>query len=174
MKDPLIQLLREADESASVPPARSAGAIADAVRRRRRHEQLRGRAVAGGCVIVAVIALGFSLRPREPEVVVAKRPASTSEAKVSLAQLDLDARLAEMTARRLVAAETRRRAPLAGPIDIQQQRDRAALVLVYEGDGYARGKRATDAIASYQRAIELFPQSRWADVARQRLKELNT
>ena len=30
------------------------------------------------------------------------------------------------------------------------------------------------AIAAYKRAIELFPQTHWADVARQRLRELQT
>src|SRR5262249_38876941 len=103
-----------------------------------------------------------------------KRTEAAPERNATLAQLDLDARLAEMTAQRLVASENKRRTPPAVYIDVQEQRDRAALGVIYEGAGYARGKRATEAVASYQRAIELFPQSRWADVARQRLKELNT
>jgi hypothetical protein len=176
MSDRLSQLLRDADASAPAAVRRDTpGDIAHAVRRRRRREIIRTRAITAACVVIGVLALGFSLRRDRPaaEIVQKKQPETPA---VTLARLDLDvdARVAELTAQRLLSAEAQRRAPAARRVDVQEQSDRAALVLVYEGDGYARGKRATDAIAAYQRAIELFPQSRWADVARQRLKEFAT
>jgi len=174
MKDPLSQLLRDADASAPPLSRGAASRIADAVRRRRRREQIRTRVVSMACVVIGVVAVGFTLRPSEPTLPVVQRPIAPPPNPVSLAQLDVDARLAEMTAQHLLAAEARRRAPLPTRIDVQEQSDRTALVLIYEGDGYARGKRAGDAVAAYQRAIELFPKSRWADVARQRLKEFAT
>jgi hypothetical protein len=48
------------------------------------------------------------------------------------------------------------------------------LLIVYEADQNAQSNRTTLAAAGYRRAIELFPQTHWADVARQRLKELQT
>ena len=44
--------------------------------------------------------------------------------------------------------------------------------MVYDADRQVKENHSTDAIALYRRAIELFPQSHWADVARQRLKEI--
>ena len=178
MNDRLSQLLREADASAPAGLRRDTpGEIAGAVRRRRRREVVRTRVVTATCVVIGVLALGFSLRRNEPAVeIVQTKPLAPP---VSVAQLDIDARVAELTASRLLASESHRRASAASAsaaarVDVREQSDRTALVLIYEGDTYARGKRSTDAIAAYQRAIELFPQSRWADVARQRLKEFAT
>jgi len=58
--------------------------------------------------------------------------------------------------------------------DVQLQRDRAALILVYDADRSFRENRPADAIAAYRRTIELFPQTHWAEIARQRLREMQT
>jgi hypothetical protein len=172
MKDPLFHLLRDADASAPVP--RMPAGFADAVRQRRAHQQHRTRMLASGGV-VAMLALGFLFQSKRGPMQVSPPP-QTPPPMVAISEIDLDAKMHELTAQRLLAAESSRRPrPVVAAIDIiQEQRDRAALVLVYEGDGYARGKRAADAVASYRRAIDLFPGSAWADVARQRIKELNT
>ena len=85
----------------------------------------------------------------------------------------MDADLHEQTAARLLRSRPARRAKSpthAASTDVQSQRDRAALILVYEADRSARENRPADAVASYRRAIELFPQTHWAEVARQRLR----
>ncbi len=178
MSDRLSQLLREADVSAPVGSRHGSPiAIAEAVRRRRRREIIRTRVITTACVIFGVAALGFTLRKSEPTPEIAQsKPTAPATPKVSVAQLEIDARVAELTAERLLASESARRAATRSDVrvNLQEQSDRAALVLIYEGDHYARGKRSDDAIAAYQRAIELFPQSRWADVARQRLKDFST
>ncbi|MEO6437386.1 MAG: hypothetical protein ABIP55_16705, partial [Tepidisphaeraceae bacterium] len=90
------------------------------------------------------------------------------------------ARLHELTANKLLArAEPRKaqRDAIRVSPDIpspREQRDRAALILIYDADQQLRASRRDDALATYRRAIDLFPQSRWADVARQRLKQLQT
>jgi hypothetical protein len=187
MKDPLSQLLRDADVNAA-PAARRATSrgIADSVRRRRRRQQIRTQIVTAACVVIAVMALGFSLRSHDREIEIAKVPTpppavETQASRAAIAQWDIDAQVADLTARRLEASESKRRsspasaaASPAGRIDIQEARDRAALVLIYEGDGYASRRHGNDAVASWQRAIALFPQSHWADVARQRLKDYST
>src|SRR4051812_15775092 len=144
MKDSLQQLLRDADDSA--PPAESrlaASGIADGVRRRRRREQIRTRVVATACVVIGLMALGFTLRPSRPTVQVVKRAPAPQQPAVNVAQLDMEAQLAELTVQHLLAAETDRKSPrLSAParIDVQEQSDRAALVLIYEADNYVRGK----------------------------------
>ncbi len=57
---------------------------------------------------------------------------------------------------------------------VREQRDRAALVLIYEADQAAREKQTTRALAGYRRTIQLFPKTYAAAVARQRLKEMPT
>jgi hypothetical protein len=105
-------------------------------------------------------------------------PPSTRPAAVTLVALDLQSELHEQTAARLsrstAARATHRVTSTTAVADVQMQRDRAALILVYEDERSARENRPRDAIASYRRAIELFPQSPWAKVARERLKELPT
>ena len=53
-------------------------------------------------------------------------------------------------------------------------RDRAALILVYEADRARDANHSDRALAAYERTIKLFPTTYWADVARQRLKEMST
>jgi len=46
--------------------------------------------------------------------------------------------------------------------------------MVYDADRSVRENRPADAIVVYRRAIELFPQTHWAEIARQRLREMQT
>src|SRR5262245_41138272 len=150
MKDSLSQLLHDAD--ASAPRSTRASGLADAVRRRHGRERVRNRVVAATCVVIGILALGFTLRTRDPVDNLARHPTPPPANPVNLAQLDVDERVSELTAQRLLSAERRQRtSPAAVTVNVQEQRDRAALVLIYEGDGYARGKRSNDAIAAYQR-----------------------
>jgi tetratricopeptide (TPR) repeat protein len=69
------------------------------------------------------------------------------------------------------------RAQLAGYADpleeIQKQVDKTAFILVYQANRmYRELDRKDSAIRAYNRVIELFPQSRWAEVARQRISEI--
>jgi len=65
-------------------------------------------------------------------------------------------------------------ASIPDPMDqVRQQVSQAAEYMVRDGDRIwqERRQRAT-AIARYQRVIELFPDSEWAAVARQRLSQI--
>ena len=64
--------------------------------------------------------------------------------------------------------------PSAPVMDMRMERDRAALMLVYDADQHAKDNHPAEAIAAYRRAVELFPNTHWADVARQRLKDMQT
>jgi len=57
--------------------------------------------------------------------------------------------------------------------EIQTQVDKTGFILVYQADQmYREFKLIDSASRMYRRVIELFPQSRWAEVARQRLSQI--
>jgi uncharacterized protein YoxC len=57
--------------------------------------------------------------------------------------------------------------------EVQNQMDKTAFFLVYQADRlYLELNQQDSAIENYNRVIELFPENRWAKVARQRLSEI--
>jgi len=55
----------------------------------------------------------------------------------------------------------------------RKQVDKTAFILVYQADRLYRELNQTDsAVENYNRVIKLFPENRWAKVARQRLSEI--
>jgi Tfp pilus assembly protein PilN len=57
--------------------------------------------------------------------------------------------------------------------EVRQQVDKTAFILVYQADRMYKELNQTDsAVENYNRVIELFPENRWAQVARQRLSEI--
>jgi TolA-binding protein len=56
---------------------------------------------------------------------------------------------------------------------IQKEVDRTAFILVYEADRLYRELGQTNAaVETYNRVIRLFPETQWAEVARQRLSDI--
>jgi tetratricopeptide (TPR) repeat protein len=57
--------------------------------------------------------------------------------------------------------------------ETRKQVDKTAFILVYQADRLYNELNQTDsAVENYNRVIELFPENRWAKVARQRLSEI--
>ncbi len=57
--------------------------------------------------------------------------------------------------------------------EIRNQVDKTAFFLVYQADRlYKELNQTESAVENYNRVIELFPENRWAKVARQRLSEI--
>jgi len=57
--------------------------------------------------------------------------------------------------------------------EVREQVDKTAFILVYEADRLYNELNQTDsAVENYNRVIKLFPENRWAKVARQRLSEI--
>jgi len=57
--------------------------------------------------------------------------------------------------------------------EMQRQADKTAFVLVYQANRmYNELDQKDSAIETYNRVIDLFPKSKWADVARRRLAEI--
>jgi hypothetical protein len=167
--DSLRELLHNADSTA--PPLVVQDDLASAVRMRCARQRRVARRAVVTCGIVLVCASALWMR----------KPGQLTKqiARVDPVDCFIETDLHEQTAARMlqIVAEHRQgdeRDLEAGIEDVQLQRDRAALVIVYQANRYASENRTDVAIAAYKRAIELFPQTHWAEVARQRLRELRT
>ncbi|MFH1716490.1 MAG: tetratricopeptide repeat protein [Planctomycetota bacterium] len=65
-------------------------------------------------------------------------------------------------------------ASIPDPVEeVGRQVDKTAFILVYQADRLYRELNQTEsAVEAYNRVIELFPENQWANVARQRLSEI--
>ncbi len=65
-------------------------------------------------------------------------------------------------------------ASIPDPLDqIQRGIDKTAFILLYQADRMYRELNLKEsAVEAYNRVIELFPENRWAETARQRLSEI--
>lgn len=173
--DPLVAILRAADERLAPPPPSSD--LASAVRSKARSM----RAVRTGSTVLAVALLALVALPfihsGPPRGVQSPRPVT---ADVPLAALQQEADLRLAVSKALVARERDRelRRSKGGryfsPADVvQHESDRAALTLIDHGDRLRRELMQPDAaIRAYRRTIELFPDTRWASIARRRIDDL--
>ena len=159
-------------------PGISANLAADVRRRanRRQTVNLAGRIAA---VAVVVIALGIwsftAKKTRDQQKLV------TLEIQIKQLQVQTDATLKfirevldeERKQRRLQELQAQL-ASYSDPLEeIQKQVDKTAFILVYHANRmYRELDQKASAIQAYNRVIELFPQSRWAEEARQRLSEI--
>jgi len=58
-------------------------------------------------------------------------------------------------------------------VEIERQVDRTASILVYKADRLYKELHQTEsAVAGYKEVIQLFPTNRWADIARERLDQI--
>jgi tetratricopeptide (TPR) repeat protein len=179
-EDKLRKLLQETDRMAG-PPGEVHVDLA-AVRRRanrRTFVRLAAPLVAAAVLLLAVGLWNHAIRTpdtnREPEKI------ASLEAQVKQLQARTDATLSlihqvleqEQRQQRLDELEAQL-ASIGDPIEeMQEQVDKTAFILVYQADRLYRELNQTDsAIENYNRVIELFPENRWAKVARQRLEEI--
>lgn len=155
----LRQLLNDADAAAGVAPSMShdlAASVQMRLRRRRR-SQMAGVSV----LLCAVLAVAIMMRTNPRPADVAKAPAT----KVDVALIRLEADSQAATVNRMIAYQKSvdRRAVAARKLErgeprerLQQSRENAARLLTQDGE--------------YRRVIQLFPETHWATVARQRLQ----
>lgn len=177
-EDKIKKLLYDADQTAGGPAPLSAN-LAAAVRRRANRRNIANLAARIAAAAVVVIALGIwsytAKKTRDRQRIVAL------ETQIEQLRVQTDATLNLI---REVLDEDRKqrrlselRAQLANYSDpleeIQKQVDKTAFILVYQANRMYRELNQKDsAVQAYNRVIELFPQSRWAEEARQRLSEI--
>lgn len=190
--DRLKELLQQADALAGDPP-RMPGDLAQRVRRlagRRRRVQVSINAAAAILLAVGITLLwsqaSTPLRPTTEPQVVEARPAQPDAAALR-AEIDrlgreADIRLAVVRRTQEILEEMRRFDELetSPPVPdavagVRREVDQAAYVLVRQADRMCHEFDLCDSAAvKYRRVVDLFPDSCWAAVARQRLSDLES
>jgi hypothetical protein len=190
--DNVAVLLRTADDAIPPPVMKAglAGRVLARVSRRRRRRRIAAATVLGITAVVGAFLMN-AMRARDAEsmtrvVVVAPPTAEPDPVRLGAALEEARAEAAERLAiaHRLIALERSRRQHALShtlgltPFDSQtfvSPRAEAALTLVSLADRLRdRLDRPDDALATYRRAAELFPDTPSAAVARQRMGELQS
>ena len=176
------ELLVSADETAGAP--RFAPVCAAGIRRRirrRRMVTLGLPAAAAAAVLVGACLWAVYTRTQgsRPDHSGQRIVALEEQIKQLQAQTDATLRLVhdvlerDRQERHLAALE----AELAGIPDpmkeIERHVDRAAFVMLYSADRLYKELNETEsAVEAYKEIIQVFPNNQWADVARERLSEI--
>lgn len=178
----LNQLLKDADALAGEPSIGRedlASRVRQLAVRRRRQRTAAG--LVSAVVILAVAVVWWTSvdvnSTREP-IVVQQSPTESIELDQIRSELaELREELRQLAAQRRcerLVADLERRLERSGAAEAVQVRlDQTAAIIVHQGDQlfYDLNDREA-AVASYQRVIDLFPGSRWSQIARDRLSEM--
>jgi hypothetical protein len=177
-EDKIKNLLQKADQMAEEPLFLSSN-LAAAIRRRAGRRQTVNLAARIAAAAVVVIALGIwsftAKKTRDRQRILAlevqiEQLRAQTDATLNLIREVLDE---ERKQRRLIKLQAQL-ASYSDPLEeIQKQVDKTAFILVYQANRmYRELDQKEAAINAYKRVIELFPRSRWAEEARQRLSEI--
>ena len=180
--DKLEKLLQEADRTAG-PPAQVRVNLCETRRRanRRRFLNIVGP-VAAAAVLMVALGIWIAILRTERTATEQDRIATL---EMEVKQLQAKAGAAMSLIQQMLEDERRRQrleeleaqlASIPDPLEeLQKQVDKTAYILIYQADRLYKELNQTDsAVENYNRVIELFPENRWADVARQRLTEIET
>lgn len=196
--DRIQEILQKADERAGAP--RLTRDLAERTYRvyARRRRISFVLSTAAGLIIVAgivymsrgIVFRGYSTESRQKVVVERNEPRKLAQGEIKQLQAAVAQLRAEAEVRTAILAEVLRvqkqqakiRAlerqvrqhsdPLA---EVNRLVERAALVTLYQADRkYNELNLKESAIADYRQVIKLYPETRWAKRARQRLAEIET
>jgi len=179
-EDKIKNLLQNADQTAGRPSPVSVNL--SAVHRRADRRHFANFAVPVAAAAMLLIALGiWHLTTRTTGTTLDPEKIASIEAQVKQLQARTDAALKlihevldeERRQRRLDELEAQL-ASIPDPLEeMQKQADKTAFILVYQANRMHQELNQKDsAVRTYNRVIQLFPQNRWAEVARQRLSEI--
>jgi len=183
-EDKIRNLLQEADRMAGLPGAVSVN-LSAIVRRRahRRHLRISLVTPLAAAAVILIVAGIWNVTIRTTEKTNDQEKIVSLEKQLEQLQAKTDAALnliqevfvAEQKKDSLGELEAQL-ASIPDPLEeIQKQVDKTAFILVYQADRLYRELNRTDsAVETYNRVIELFPKNRWAQVARERLSEIDS
>ena len=182
-RDPIERWLEQVDDSALLPqmPADLPNRVRGRLERRRRNRQ--AGAVLG--VMLLLTGAGFSLHALRTQGGMSPNMIARTVDQPFLSDIKADLReLKELEKEALASLDLMARAAEARPVvaepvdpmqSVDEEVERAAQLLIYQGDRLRQelnlAEQATD---SYQSAIELFPSTRAAQTARQRLEQIRS
>jgi uncharacterized protein YoxC len=175
-------VLHRADDIAGEPLFE--GVSADAIRRRIHRRRIIRTAVpltAAAVATFAIALLVINMRGKTPPAQSQPERIASLEEQVKQLQTQTDATLKlvqevlekDRQQRRLAALEAEL-ASIPDPVEqMEQQVDQTAFLLIYQADRlYKELNQTESAVAAYKEVIQLFPTNRWADVARERLSQI--
>jgi len=178
-EDKIKNLLRDADHTAGEPKSVFISILA--LRRRANRRRLATTATVFAAFFFFFALLSIRYAPHKPPQTPGKDKVLSLEAEVRQLNAKMDATLnliqevleEERRVQRLNELQTTL-ANIPDPIEeTQVQVDKTAFILVYQADRLYRQSNNTDsAVQTYNQVIKLFPKNRWAEVARQRLTEI--
>lgn len=179
-KDKIKNLLQAADKTAGGPNLVSVDLFA--IRHSVRQRRFASLAIPATAAAVILIALGiWTLMLRSAHTTPEQEKITLLERQVKQLQVRTDATMSliqevlekERRQQRLDELEAEL-ASIPDPIEeMQKQVDKTAFMLVYQADRLYRELNQTDsAVEAYNRVIRLFPENQWAQVARQRIAEI--
>ncbi|HUW17706.1 MAG TPA: hypothetical protein VMW16_00220 [Sedimentisphaerales bacterium] len=180
-EDKITNLLKKADQTAWPPKPPPANLAAVVRRHAHRRRTIRIAAPVAAAAVI-VIAVGLWYRTADTAKRTQEQQRITSlEAQIKQLQARTDATLDLI--REVLEYERKQRrldqlqAELANiPDPLEESRrevDKAAFVLVYQADRMYKERNQKDsAVRTYNRVIELFPQTPSAETAKQRLLEI--
>lgn len=179
-EDKIKHLLRQADKA--VGEATPFRVNVSAIRRRAGRKNIINLVAPLATAAVLMVALSVltvmfrTAEPKPEQEKIAmlenqiKQLQARTDAALSLIQEVLDQERRQSRLNELQA----QLASIPDPLEeVRKQVDKTAFILVYQADRLYNELNQTDsAVENYNRVIELFPENRWAKVARQRLTEI--
>ena len=179
-EEKIKNLLQRADETAGIPAPISVSLLAIRNRAyRRRIVNITVPVAAAAAILIAVGLYGFTLRankttPQQQKIALLEAQIQQLQARAD-ATFNLIQEVLEDERKQQRLDELQAQlASIPDPIEeIQKQVDKTAFNLVYQADRMYRELNLMDsAVATYKRVIELFPETHGAEMARQRLSEI--
>ncbi len=176
MDERLTQLLHDADQSA-LPPKVADTAILIGRIRYRSHQRRVRRRIVGLCaaaVIAIVGTLAVTIRVEQRRIDRLQRQIADLTEKTDATVEFVQRILQEHEGQQRLARSNQRLASAPDPIgQIQARIDQTAFSMLYQADLLYKQLNLKDsAIEAYNRLIEMFPDNRWAQTARQRIQEI--
>ena len=180
-QDKLEELIIRADRAAG-PPAPVSVSLS-AIRRRAQRKPMftTARCAAAAAVLLIPLAI-FSNRTHTPQPQPPRQKIASLEQQIKHLQVTTDAAVSLI---REVLEDDRKQRRLdtlnahlesiPDPLDeIRKEVDKTAFTIVYQADRlYYELSQTDSAVQAYNQVITLFPKNRWANVARQRLADIN-
>lgn len=179
MSEERIQrLLQQADQIAG-PPA--FGPVSTGTIRQRIHRRwvIRSTAIMAAAAVIAVATALWTVRMRTEK----PQPPTIASLETQVEQLRVQADATLRLVQEVLAKDRQQRrlasleaelSSIAEPMaEIERQVDKTAFILVYQADKlYKELNQTESAVVAYKEVIQLFPKNRWADVARERLSQI--
>jgi len=177
----ISELLRSADRAGG-PPLFGPVSTAN-LRQRIRRRRIVWLGMPPSAAALVLLGLGIwtlQTRPTTPATPPSYRMASLEEQVRQLqSQTEETLKLVhevlaqERQQQRLAALEAELASIPDPKEEIERQVDKTAFTLIFEADRLYRELNQTEsAVEAYEQVIQLFPQNRWANVARERLAEI--